>query len=234
MAAVMVSGGGAERFEGLLMNQWMETSFGAAAGYKQCEGNDNLGALSGIASCGSVRSSRSLGALCSGVALCGGVDGHETFVVASSYCLHLTVKISHVSIQGLPFELSTSCSSDLMGDFLRSNGRLRGIIVLSPVMPPPKSMAQQLTSNLCHFCGNSRRSFTVCQTVSISMEAQVFSRHGFAAELCRSDSPLLFSIYWKFASLDCLVSSLLEMVAYFTLYPFVMYGLYAMTLSCKI
>lgn len=31
MAAVMVSGGGAERFEGLLMNQWMETSFGAAA-----------------------------------------------------------------------------------------------------------------------------------------------------------------------------------------------------------
>lgn len=95
MAAVMVSGGGAERFEGLLMNQWMETSFGAAAGYKQCEGNDNLGALSGIAPCGSARSSRSLGALCSGVALCGGVDGHETFVVASSYCLHLTVKISH-------------------------------------------------------------------------------------------------------------------------------------------
>lgn len=60
-----------------------------------CEGNDNLGALSGIAPCGSARSSRSLGALCSGVALCGGVDGHETFVVASSYCFHLTVKISH-------------------------------------------------------------------------------------------------------------------------------------------
>lgn len=40
------------------------------------------------------------------------------------------------------------------------------------------------------------------------MEAQGFSRHGFAVELCRSDSPLLFSIYWKFASLDCLVSSL--------------------------
>lgn len=60
------------------------------------------------------------------------------------------------------------------------------------------------------------------------MEAQGFSRHGFAVELCRSDSPLLFSIYWKFASLDCLVSSLLEMIAYFTLYPFVMYGLYAL------
>uniref|UniRef100_A0A0E0MZS2 Leucine-rich repeat-containing N-terminal plant-type domain-containing protein n=1 Tax=Oryza rufipogon TaxID=4529 RepID=A0A0E0MZS2_ORYRU len=87
---------------------------------------------------------------------------------------------------------------------------------------------RQLTSNLCHFRGDSRRSFPVCQTVSISMEAQGFSRRNFAAELCRSDPPLLFSLYWKFASLDYLDSSMLEMVACFTLYPFV--GVVAVTI----
>uniref|UniRef100_A0A0E0GEF1 DUF3778 domain-containing protein n=1 Tax=Oryza nivara TaxID=4536 RepID=A0A0E0GEF1_ORYNI len=50
---------------------------------------------------------------------------------------------------------------------LRSNGKLRGTNLLSPVTPTSRSTAQQLTSNWCHFRGDSRRSFPVRQAVSI-------------------------------------------------------------------
>nr|BAD33941.1 hypothetical protein [Oryza sativa Japonica Group]BAD38555.1 hypothetical protein [Oryza sativa Japonica Group] len=130
MAAVMVSGGGAERFEGLLMNQWMETSFGAAAGYKQCE------AILGLLQ-------------------------RQMF-----YCTHLNFPVMLATCSLKSYFLWFQNSSIHTGStvrvehflLLRSNGRLRGIIVLSPMMPTPKSTAQQLTSNLCHFCGKAFRS----------------------------------------------------------------------------
>lgn len=44
-----------------------------------------------------------------------------------------------------------------------------------------------------------------------------------AAELRRSGPLLLFSFIWKFAFLDWLASTLLEMVSLFVLYPSAMY-----------
>uniref|UniRef100_A0A0E0EPJ8 DUF3778 domain-containing protein n=1 Tax=Oryza meridionalis TaxID=40149 RepID=A0A0E0EPJ8_9ORYZ len=73
---------------------------------------------------------------------------------------------------------------------LRFNGKLCGTSLLSPVTPTPKSTTQQLTFELCRFCGDSRRSLPVCQAVCMSSEAQGFSCRGDAAELCESD-PLL-------------------------------------------
>lgn len=51
------------------------------------------------------------------------------------------------------------------------------------------------------------------------MEAKVFSRHGFVAELYRSDPLLLFTFIRKFASLDWLASTLLEMDYCLKSYP---------------
>jgi hypothetical protein len=51
------------------------------------------------------------------------------------------------------------------------------------------------------------------------MEAKGFSRRGFAAELYRSDFLLLFYLIRKFASLEWLLSTLLEMVYWLKLYP---------------
>uniref|UniRef100_A0A0E0ETJ0 DUF3778 domain-containing protein n=1 Tax=Oryza meridionalis TaxID=40149 RepID=A0A0E0ETJ0_9ORYZ len=92
---------------------------------------------------------------------------------------------------------------------LRFNGGLRGISLLSPVMPTPKSTAQQLTSDLCCFRGGSCRSFSVCQAGRMLMEAQGSSRRGSAAELRRHGSLLLFSFIWKFGFLDRLPFSIL-------------------------
>uniref|UniRef100_A0A0E0Q5G1 DUF3778 domain-containing protein n=1 Tax=Oryza rufipogon TaxID=4529 RepID=A0A0E0Q5G1_ORYRU len=95
--------------------------------------------------------------------------------------------------------------------------KLRGTNLLSPVTSTPRSTAQHQTFDLCRFRGDSCRSLPVCQAVSMSMETQGFSRRGFAAELCRSDSLLLFSLIWKLASLDWLASTLLEMASCFAL-----------------
>ena len=84
-------------------------------------------------------------------------------------------------------------------------------------------MAQHQTSDLCRFRDDSCRSLLVCQAASMSMEAKGFSRRGFAAELYRSDPLLLFSFIRKFALLDWLASTLLEMDSCLKSYPFAMY-----------
>lgn len=106
---------------------------------------------------------------------------------------------------------------------LISNERLYGTNLLSPVIPTPKSTARQQTSDLCRFRGDSCSSLPVCQAVCMSMEAKGFNRRGFAAELCRSNSLLLFCFIRKFASLEWLLSTLLEMVSWLKLYPCAMY-----------
>ncbi len=45
---------------------------------------------------------------------------------------------------------------------LRFNGELCGTSLLSRVTPTRKSTTQQLTFELCRFCGDSRRSLPVC------------------------------------------------------------------------
>ncbi len=67
---------------------------------------------------------------------------------------------------------------------LRYNERLHGTNLLSPVIPTPKSTAQQQTFDLCRFRGDSCRSLPVYQAVCMSMEAKGFNRYGFGAELC--------------------------------------------------
>uniref|UniRef100_A0A0E0AZK2 Uncharacterized protein n=1 Tax=Oryza glumipatula TaxID=40148 RepID=A0A0E0AZK2_9ORYZ len=82
-------------------------------------------------------------------------------------------------------------------------------------MPTPKSTTQQLTFELCRFCGDSRRSLPVCQEVYMSSEAQAFSCRGDAVELCQSD-PLLLLVSSE-------SSTLLEIVTFHDLYPYAMY-----------
>jgi hypothetical protein len=67
---------------------------------------------------------------------------------------------------------------------LRYNERLHGTNLLSPVIPTPKSTAQQQTFDLCRFRGDSCRSLPVYQAVCMSMEAKGFNRYGFGVELC--------------------------------------------------
>uniref|UniRef100_A0A0D9Y863 Uncharacterized protein n=1 Tax=Oryza glumipatula TaxID=40148 RepID=A0A0D9Y863_9ORYZ len=109
--------------------------------------------------------------------------------------------------------------------------RLLPLVASSPASPTPwnlyaatpKSTAQQLTSVMCLFRGGSSRNLPVSQAGCMSLEAQGSSRRGSAAELRRSGPLLLFSLIWKFGSLDWLASTLLEMVSLLALHPSAMY-----------
>uniref|UniRef100_A0A0E0GED4 Uncharacterized protein n=1 Tax=Oryza nivara TaxID=4536 RepID=A0A0E0GED4_ORYNI len=142
--------------------------------------SDNLGSPSVAALCGSlqtpgaVASCDSLGALRT-TAPCAG----DTL----SCCFSATVK----TLCGCDILFLQSKGSIIRVEqslLLRSNERLHGTNLLSPMISTSKSMAQQQTFDLCRFRGDSCRSLPVCQAVCMSMEAKGFNRCGFAAELC--------------------------------------------------